>query len=360
MRIAQVDAGNESVGRYDGSLGEATSGKARARVVLVVINVLTIGFLAWSLRDFKLAQLINDLAAIRTNWWWIALAIVSDISVYSVQAWRWNLLLHPVEPVSVWQTLRAVYVGQFGNEALGFNAGEILRCYLITRWTKLPFSVSLSSALIERIFDGVWLSACLFLALRIVPHPAHMRLLIGSEYALAGVVLLGAALLAIALFHRQRAHAALSDKNWQRHLRVLIDDLSMIGHSRYVYLAFFLSLPYLLLQSLPIYATFKGYGFDGLAITDAFAMMVILRLGSAVPQAPGNIGLYLLAKQVLQRIFNVQVQDAEDFSMVLWGILMLRMVIGGAVALTVAGAGIGELRRAASAEQEELAKSRGV
>ncbi len=46
--------------------------------------------------------------------------------------------------------------------------------------------------------------------------------------------------------------------------------------------------------------------------------------------------------------------------MVLWGILMLRMVIGGAVALTVTGAGIGELRRAASAEHAELARSREV
>src|ERR1700722_18729053 len=94
LRIVQVDAGRESVGRYDGNLGEATSGKTRARVILVVINVLTIGFLVWSLRDFKLAQLIDDLTAIRTNGWWIALAIVSDIGVYTLQAWRWNLLLH--------------------------------------------------------------------------------------------------------------------------------------------------------------------------------------------------------------------------------------------------------------------------
>ena len=346
-------------GRYDGNLGEATSGKTRARVILVAINVLTIGALVWSLHGFKISQLIEDLA--HTNWWWVALAIVSDIGVYTLQAWRWNLLLHPVEPVSVWQTLRAIYVGQFGNEALGFNAGEIVRCYLITRWTKLPFSVSLSSALIERIFDGIWLSASLFLALRIVPRPGHMRrLLIGSEYALAGVVLLGAALLAIALFHKQRAHDALSDKNWQRHLRVLIDDLSMIGHSRYIYLAFLLSLPFLLLQALPIYATSKGYGFDGLAITDAFAMMVILRLGSAVPPVPGNIGFYLLSTQILRDVFRVNVGQAEDFSMLLWGIIMLRMVIGGAVALTITGSGIGELRRAASAEHAELAKSREV
>jgi glycosyltransferase 2 family protein len=345
-------------------LGEASdqtrtgvsSAKTRTRVILIAINLVTIAFLAWSLRNFKLAEFVDDLAT--TNWWWVAFAIIGDIGVYTLQALRWKLLLHPVEPASLKQTLRAIYVGQFGNEALGFNAGEIVRCYLITRWTSLPFSVSISSALIERIFDGVWLSACLFLALRIVPHPAHMRLLIGSEYVLVGFVILGASLLAIALFHKQRAHAALSGKNWQRHLRVLIDDLSLIGHSRYLYFAFFLSLGFLLLQAVPIYATFRGYGFEGLALTDALAMMVILRLGSAVPQAPGNIGFYLLSKEILQRIFNVEPSEADHFSMLLWGIVMIRMVIGGAVALTITGAGFGELRKAAHAHHDELTKSR--
>lgn len=323
---------------------------------MVAINVVTLGFLAWTLRSFKLAALLDDLESM--NWWWVALAIAADIGVYSLQAWRWRLLLRPVEPVSFWQTLRAVYVGLFGNEALGFNAGEVVRCYLITRWRGLPFSVSLSSALIERIFDGIWLCGCLFLTLRIVPHPRHTRLLVGSEYVLAGVVLLGAALLAVALFHPHRARTALSDTNWQRHLRVLIDDLSLIGHSRYLYAAFLLSLGYLLLQAIPIYATFRGYGFDGLRLTDAFAMMVIIRVGSAVPQAPGNIGLYLLANEIMKKIFEAAPRDAENFSMVLWGILTLRLVIGGAIALTITGARIGELRRAAHQHHAEHARSR--
>ena len=34
------------------------------------------------------------------------------------------------------------------------------------------------------------------------------------------------------------------------------------------------SLPYLLLQTIPIWASFKGYGFD-LGLTQAFALMVL-------------------------------------------------------------------------------------
>ncbi len=339
-------------------MGEENSSKTRWRVFLVAaINVLTIGFLIWTLRYFKLGELVDDLQSM--NWWWVALAIAADIGVYSLQAWRWRFLLRPVEPVSFRQTLGAVYVGLFWNEALGFNAGEVVRPYLLTNWTKVPFSVSISSVLIERIFDGIWLFGCLMIALRLESMPIRMRhLLEGSEFAIGVFALLGGLLLAVAFFHPHRARSALSDKNWQRHLRVLIDDLSLIGHSRYLYWAFFVSLAYLVMQSLPVYATFKGYGFDGLGIPDAFAMMVMIRVGSAVPAAPGNSFLYLTAMETMKKMFGATDRDSQHFSMVLWGILTLRLVIGGIVALAITGARIGQLRRAAHEHRAEHERSR--
>lgn len=337
-------------------MGETPRVSTRSRVILIAITSCTIGFLIWSLRDFKLHTLITDLREM--NWWWVALAIAADIAVYTCQAWRWRTLLRPIEPVSFWKTVQAIYIALFGNEVLGFNAGEVVRSYLMSRWTSLPFSVSVSSVLIERIFDGVWLSGAMFLALRLVPRPRHMRLLIGSQYVLAAVVVLGLALLAVAMFHRHRARELLGGRSWQRHLRVLIDDLSLIGHSRYLYFAFLQSLLYLALQTVPIYASFRGYGFDDLGWKDAFALAIIVRLGSAVPQAPGNIGIYLLMRQILVTIFRVFPRDAENFSMVFWGIITLRLIIGGIMALTVTGASFGQLRREAHEHREELAKSR--
>jgi uncharacterized protein (TIRG00374 family) len=243
--------------------------------------------------------------------------------------------------------VRAIYVGLFANEVLPFRAGEILRCYLVSRWTKLPFSVAISSALIERIFDGIWLCLCLILTVRLVRVPHHMRWLVDSGYFLGILVLSGAALLALAVFLRQKTRALLSGDGWQRHLRVLIDDLNLIGHSRYLYFAFLQSLPYLLLQVIPIYAAFLAYGFD-LNIGVAFALMVILRLGSVVPQAPGNLGLFqLLTKEALERIFNVVPAEAARFSLVLWGTVTIPLLVAGFVALMVTGSKLFELKREA-------------
>jgi hypothetical protein len=175
---------------------------------------------------------------------------------------------------------------------------------------------------------------------------------------LIGLVLAGAILLGTAMFYPHHAREMLAGESWKRHLRVLIDDLSLIGHSRFLYYSFFVSLGYLALQTLPIWASLKGFGFDDFGWKYAFAAAVIMRMGQAVPQAPGNIGIYILTRIILVRIFNVVPRDAENFSVVFWGIVTLRLIIGGVIALIVTGARFGEVRRAAHAEQRELAKSR--
>jgi hypothetical protein len=87
--------------------------------------------------------------------------------------------------------------------------------------------------------------------------------------------------------------------------------------------------------------------------------MVILRMGSAVPQAPGNLGLsQLLTRTSLVRMYHVVPVEAERFSLVLWGIVTLPLLIGGAIALSITGARIGELRRAARSERQQLSESR--
>jgi uncharacterized membrane protein YbhN (UPF0104 family) len=326
-------------------------GDIRSRVLLILTYLASLGCLVWTLHDAKLGELKDDLAT--TNWWWLGLAVVADISVYCWQSVRWRLLLRPVEPVTFRQAVGAIYVGLFANEVLPFRAGEILRCYLLSRWTKLPFSVAISSALIERIFDGIWLCLCLLLTIRLVGPHHHMRWLIRSGYILGIVVLAGAALLALAVFLRQKTRALLSGGGWQRHLRVLIDDLSLIGHSRYLYLAFFQSLPYLLLQVIPIYAALQAYPFNlsdafDPTISIAFALMVILRLGSVVPQAPGNLGLFqFLTMEALVRIFHVVHAEAARFSLVLWGTVTLPLLVAGFVALMVTEKKLFELKRAA-------------
>jgi uncharacterized membrane protein YbhN (UPF0104 family) len=149
----------------------------------------------------------------------------------------------------------------------------------------------------------------------------------------------------------------LSLRGWQRQFYVLVDDMEIIGHSRYLLLSFLQSLPFLLLQVIPMFAAFRAYGFD-LPWSAAFALTVILRIGSAVPQAPGNLGLFqFLARECLEKMFNVVPDEAARFSLVLWGLVTLPLLASGAISLAVTGLKLGDLHQAARSEQE-LSRSR--
>ena len=120
--------------------------------------------------------------------------------------------------------------------------------------------------------------------------------------------------------------------------------------------SFLQSLPYLLLQTVPIYASLKACGFD-LSWYAAFALMVILRLGSIPPQAPGNLGIFqVLTRATLVRLFGVMPAEAARFSLLLWAIVTLPLLLGGALALIATEASIGDIHEKAQTEREALGK----
>ncbi len=331
--------------------------KTTQRILLFATNLISLAFLYWALRDANLSQTGAELK--RMGWWWVGMAVVADILVYFWHAWRWSLLLSPLENVSFWNCVRAIYVGLFANEVLPFRTGELIRCYLLTRWSDLPLSVTLSSALIERIFDGLWLIVCLIITIQFVHLPKY---LVDGAWVLATVVGLCGLLLAVAMFYKQQTKEVFANTNNTilKKLNILIEDLHIIGHSRFLYFSAFASIPYLLMQVIPIWALAKGYpGFD-LTLGQAFALTVILRLGSVVPQAPGNLGLFQSLTRVGLVIFGVNHGVASRFSLVVWGVITLPLLIVGFIALAVTGLKMGDLHREAHGSmrsEEPVARS---
>ena len=329
----------------------------RKKIVFLLTNVVSLACLIWVLTKVDFGELRADLA--QMDWGWVALAIVADISVYVWQGFRWTLLLAPVERVPVWRSVRAIYVGLFANEVLPLRSGEVIRCYLQSRWSELPFSVTLSSAVIERIFDGVWLILGLLVTLKVLARPSDERpalpgSLVDASMVLGIFILVAAAVLGFVMFKKHHVHAAVSGRKWIGKLQVLIDDLHAIGNSRYFYKAALASLPFLLLQVLPIWALMQGYpGLDDLAPAHAFAVLVILRLGTAIPQAPGNLGIFQALATLGLKQIGVDDSMAAAFAFVLWGVVTIPLLIGGFIALAITGVRITEVRRRAVQVAEE-------
>ncbi len=316
------------------------------RTLILLTNLVSIACLMWVLHDMDLRSLGQDIKEM--HWGWVFAAVVSDVAVYVWQGYRWSLLLEPITPVSIWQCVRAIYVGLFANEVLPLRSGEVIRCYLQARWSSLPFSVTLSSAVIERILDGLWLVFLFFLTTRFMALP---QVLIDAGWFLLVVLVAATAILAWFMFHKHHAKATLSNNRFLKGARVLVDDLHLIGNSRQFYYAGAASLPYLLLQVLPIYALIRGYGLDS-TMGGAFVLMIVLRLGTVFPQAPGNLGTFQALTVLGLSLFGFDLAVAKRFSVILWAVITLPLLAVGFGALAITGFKISELHLEAKANMQ--------
>jgi glycosyltransferase 2 family protein len=310
-------------------------------VVLALVYALSLASLVWTLRDAEFHRLGEDIAAL--NFFWILAGAISMVSVFFAHGVRWKLILAPVAKLPVLATSRAVFVGLFASEVFPFRAGEIIRCYLVSRWTQLPFSVALASVVIERIFDGLLMWVALQYTLSTMNVP---RLVLAAD-GLGIIVGVGVVILALALFRPRLEHARMPASGWRRRWFILQEDLALIGHSWYLWAALLMTLPFLLLQVVPVYILFREYDL-GLGWGPALALMMLIRVAAALPQAPATLGLFqVLTREFLELGFQVPADKAARFSLVLWALIKLPSIIAGATATAITGTKISELTRAA-------------
>jgi len=308
----------------------------------VLIYAISIGCLYFVYRDFDWKGELPRLRGI--HWSWILLGVTTDILVYVSQAWRWNMLLSPVVKVPLGRSVQAIYIGLFANELLPLRSGEAIRCYLQHLWSKISFPVAVSSALIERLIDGVWLIVGFFITTLFVELNATLKY---GASVLALLVLTLAVLLGYAVHRREESHDALAKHRWLSVLRHLVEGLHVMGRSPSFFLAALGSLVYMGLQVVPLYSMMRGYGLD-LTFGHAAVVLVILRLGTIIPGPPGNIGVFNAFAVVGLTLLGVDQQLAIGLSGVMFFIVTVPLLLAGTVAVALTGLKLRDLQKRAS------------
>ena len=312
-------------------------------MLIIVTNLLSLLCLAWVLNGADLSDLWGEVKEM--HWGWVATAVLSDVCVYVLHGLRWKLLLAPVQRIPFAQCVEAIYVGLFANEVLPLRAGELIRCFLLSKSSGMQLSVSFASALIERIFDGVWLMSCFFFTLRMGKLPG---VLVKGGYILGVMIVILSVLLAAAMYARKQSLGNWLGIRWPRWFNVLIDDLHLIGHSKYLYFSFAVSGLYMLSQMVPIYSVVRAADLD-VPWTASFTMLVLLRLSSIVPQAPGNLGTFQWVTARTLIMFGLEVALAKRFSLMLWGVVTIPLIVIGFIAVAMEGINLTHLHREATA-----------
>jgi hypothetical protein len=115
-----------------------------------------------------------------------------------------------------------------------------------------------------------------------------------------------------------------------------------MGNARTMGLTSLLSLLYMALQVVTIWALMKADGLD-LGFWSAAGILTIIRLAIVIPNGPANLGLLQVACILAMGLFDVERNDAKNFSNIMLAAETIPLLAAGAVAVALTGLNIHEL-----------------
>jgi glycosyltransferase 2 family protein len=303
--------------------------------------------LVWVFHDIHPGRLFAEISRIQCGL--VALGIVCDVLSYVCQGVRWHLLLRPLGGVSILRATQATYAGLFINEVLPMRVGEPARAFLVSRWIPAPFVRVIPSMALERLFEGIWLAAGIGLTAMLVPLPAN---LIRSADVLGVTVLALTAAFFFFVFRKPKRPPAVREGvprfRWvgraRSVLRGLGEGFREIGLTRHTYMAFGISLGLFVFQALSFWLILVGYGI-GLSFWVGAAVFLIVHFGTALPNAPANVGSYQFFCVLGLTLFGVDKTLATGFSVVVFILLTLPLLLLGSIALGRSGTTLSSLRK---------------
>jgi uncharacterized protein (TIRG00374 family) len=311
--------------------------------------------LVWVFHDIDFNEFTAHLTTIA--WWGVALGIACDILSYLCQGYRWKMLLRATGELPVIRATQAIYVGLFTNEIVPLRVGEIIRMFLVSRWLRVEFMAILPSYMVERMLDGIWLAIAVGLAALFVPLPHD--LIVGEE-VLGVIILVLTAAFAIAVVRKGKTlgeRAPATGKRRFGFLSRLVTEmaggLAKIGLSRDFLRAALGSSGILVFQMLAFWLIMVAMGIP-LTVWQGAVALLIVHMGTAIPNAPSNVGSYQFFTVVALALFRVDKTTAASFSVVAFVLLTIPLWLIGIVAVRKTGMSFSALR----AEAAKLAKIR--
>jgi len=128
----------------------------------IIDSLKIIGFLIIGVFLFWLVYKEQDIATIKksilnANLWWLFLSVILGLLSHISRALRWELLINPLgykpRKLTLFYSVMVMYLT---NHAIP-RSGEIVRCGIISRYEKIPFSSLLGTVITERAIDFLML-----------------------------------------------------------------------------------------------------------------------------------------------------------------------------------------------------------
>ncbi len=320
--------------------------------ILLVGLLISLFFLWLALRDLHLGEVWATLRQAHYGW------LVPAVAVYFVSVWfrslRWSFLLRSSKRVSANRLFPIVVIGYMGNDILPFRLGEVLRAYVLWRKEAINVGTTLTTALLERLFDGLTMVLFVLFGLLFVPLSQFLSRLV----LVASAVFFGALVAFLFLAARptllRRVAQALIGRLVPLRFRPplwgfvegVIAGLESLRSGRDVLALFGMTLWVWVIETFKYWLV--SFAFDlRLSYVGIMLMGGAVNLLTALPSLPGYIGTFELGIKVLEGI-GAPSALAGSYVLVLHAILLLPVTLLGLVFMAVEGirwAEVGEAAR---------------
>ncbi|MBZ5535329.1 MAG: flippase-like domain-containing protein [Acidobacteriia bacterium] len=288
------------------------------------------------------------------------------LSCYFIRALRWREFLFPVKKASLGNLLSAVLVGFAAVTLLG-RAGEFSRPFILSKKENLPLSLSLTTVIVERLFDfsailTLFLVNLAFFHLGTAVSPQNAAVFHFFSRASALVLAILVAVTAFLflfqmnavrwidfLIERMRLVPERFVVKMEQALKSFVEGLAFIAHARPLFFSFFYSMLLWLTATAGIYCIVRGF-----RVPFSFSMGIVLLTFSAIGaivQLPGVGGGYqALILFSLVSFLGVNPTVASGITLVAWVIAFLPVALIGLIELLRGGWSLTSLAREAEKE----------
>ena len=275
--------------------------------------LLSVGLLAWALRDVSFSEVWHILRS--SDALLFAAASLAATLTVPLRARRWKTILEPVVPdLPLGQLWRATAIGLMGNNVLPARAGEFARAYALSRENpRVRFPAAFASLAVDRIFDAVIVLLLMLVAMLAPDFPRDARFMGQTVASWAGggaigVIGLLVVLYLIVLFPDRlitlfeafsRRVAPRIEARGKDALHAFASGLSVLRNPARFASVLWWTLLHWLLNALAFWLGFKAVGLEA-SFAAALFLQGMTAIAVAVPSSPGFFGVFeFVAKAVL-------------------------------------------------------------
>jgi uncharacterized protein (TIRG00374 family) len=309
--------------------------------IFILGLLISVGFFWFALRGLNLEEIWTALRG--ANYWWL----VPGVAVYFIsvwfRSWRWGFLLRSSKRVSANRLFPVVVIGYMGNDILPFRLGEVLRAYVLWRKEGINVGTTLTTAVLERLFDGLTMVLFVLFGLLFVPMSAFLSQLV----TIASAVFFGALVVFLFLaaqpnLLRRIARGLIESLVPERFRAPLLDlvegvvvGLESLRSGRDVLVVFGVTLWVWILETAKYWLV--SFAFDlHLPYPGIVLMGGAVNLLTALPSLPGYIGTFEVGIKILEGI-GAPSAAAGSYVLVLHAILLLPVTLLGLVFMGMEG-----------------------